>query len=121
MRIGLGLTAGLLALAWASGSSLSAQTESAKAPEGATADTALQVLAPPATAVSRPASGATDPNGFRRPTKVADASPLTAEECTSAGGEVTTNDFSAALCASGKLCVRQDNKGKNHAVCLSVK
>ena len=46
---------------------------------------------------------------------------LTADECTSLGGAVTSNVFSGALCASKQLCVTKDNKGENHAVCLEVR
>jgi hypothetical protein len=116
MRIGLGLIAGSLIVAGAVAPSFSAPRESAKAADSVAADTALQVLAPPAAAVSTPVGGAGDGTGLKRPTKVV---ALTADECTTLGGEVVT-DF-AGICVSGAFCRTTDNTGKKHRVCLSKK
>lgn len=114
MRIWLGLIAGLLALAWVVAPSWSEPVgEKAKTP-GATTAVSRPV---DATATVSIPSGTTDPNGFRRPTKVVDASPLTAAECAHHDGEVVV-DY-AGVCASGFFCRTEDNNGKKHRVCLS--
>lgn len=124
MRIGFGLVAASLALALVVTPSSSAPPgESAKAPEGATAEsppaspeTAIMPPANPPVAVSTP-GGATGGTGFRRPTNVVDATPLTLAECLHHDGEVVA-DY-AGVCASGLFCRTTDNTGKKHRVCLS--
>jgi hypothetical protein len=124
MRYGLAVVAGSLALAWTAASALSAQSEGAKAPPTAAADTNLRAISQhTTTAVSTPAdgtaiapAGAAGANGAKRPTTFVDASALNVKECHNLGGKV---DFASGICPSGFLCKTVDNSGVEHRVCLS--
>jgi hypothetical protein len=101
MRNGFGLAAGLLVLSWFAVAALS--------PPGAKVQVAPNAVAETGKVVR--------PGGLHQSLPVG-ALPLTADECTGLGGSVVTNNFGDALCKSKKLCVRKDNNGQNHAVCL---
>src|SRR4051794_31793253 len=107
MRIGFGLIAGILVLGSLAAASLSAQS-SAPAKVRVQPNAMLDL------------NQAVRPNSAAQSVAPSGASLLTASECSNAGGTVQTNNFSEALCASKKLCVTQDNKGKYHAVCLTA-
>jgi len=118
MRIGFGLAAGAVALTWLLATSSAAQRDTAAAPATAVPEINLQLPAEQMAPVSTPAD-AIAPTGGRRPTRLVEAAPLTADECTTLGGEVVS-DFTG-LCVSGAFCRTTDNTGKKHRVCLSKK
>ena len=105
MRIRLGLAAGLAALALAVGTSWSAPPTQDRPTTAPAATMSAQQLGPGI-------------NGGPRATgPLTRIEALTANECTQLGGSVTTSY--PGICASGKLCVREDNYRKVHAVCLT--
>ena len=116
MRAGFAIVAGSLVLAVGFAVSLPAQAPDSamiqKAPDAAGA--AGKAATP--TAVMQLNTPAKPGDGLQsRPTGT---SALTADECTNMDGEIVSNQYSGALCASKKMCVRTDNKGKTHAMCL---
>lgn len=129
MRYGPGSIAGATILAALAASSTVAQQDNHAPPPTASSEANLQLLQQrTTTAVSTPADGtaavsttfgAADNGALRRPNKAVEASPLTADECTTLGGEVVS-DF-AGVCASGAFCRTTDNTGAKHRVCLSKK
>ncbi|MGN6059384.1 MAG: hypothetical protein ACTHOI_12475 [Sphingomicrobium sp.] len=79
--------------------------------------------APPATTRADPGTGsisAIGPRGGvrRAPDLGPVVSALSASECTNLGGKVYDDIY--GVCASKKVCSTTDNKGANHAVCLSA-
>jgi len=105
MRNGFGLAAGFLVAAWLAAAAFSP-------PPGSKV-----VVSPRATTAG---TGRLPPGSRPKVSLTPGALPLTANECTDLGGTVTNNEWSSGLCASKKLCVRTDNKGVDHAVCLEV-
>ena len=105
MRIGFLMGIGLITLAGAVGVSWSASPGPAKTVTPPTSMTELDRVTKPAGAgVSTP--------------EAPPAGRFTADECTALGGKVGKDP--TGLCASGQLCVRKDNYGKVHMVCLSA-
>ena len=81
--------------------------------------------APPGTPRTAPGTASTSDMGTqprggvrRAPDLGAVASALSASECTNLGGKVYDDIY--GVCASKKVCSTTDNKGGNHAVCLSA-
>ena len=73
--------------------------------------------APPADSVSN--MGALPRGGVRQSVPNGPlTSALNANECGQLGGKVYDDPY--GVCASKKVCSTTDNKGTNHAVCLSV-
>ena len=108
MRVGYGLIAGSLVLAWAVASS------SAQAPKQIDPGQIKPVVAP--ATVSDLRVRPTD--GARLSTPVTTVKTLTADECKNLGGEVKDDPWK--VCASGKVCNRTDNFGKVHNFCLAA-
>lgn len=105
MRIGLGLIAGCGVLVLAVGTSWSAPPTQDKP------------MTAPATTMSAQQIGPGMSGGPRATGVLNKIEALTANECTQLGGSVSTSY--PGICASGKLCVREDNYHKVHAVCLT--
>ncbi len=105
MRAGFGLSAGALVPL------VLAMSLSARPPDSA------QVRVAPSATVDL--GRVVRPQGLQQ-SRPSGASALTADECTGLGGWVVTNGYSDSLCKSKKMCVRQDNNGQSHAVCLEV-
>jgi hypothetical protein len=106
MRFGYALIAGSLVLAWAVGSA------SSQAPKQGT------TVAPPAPTAIRDLR-VRPTEGIRVSVPVTTVQGLTADECKALGGEVQDDNF-YKVCASEKVCIRTDNFGKTHAVCLTA-
>ena len=109
MRIGYGLIAGSLVVAWAVGSA-SSQTP--------TTNTTVspQTVAPPAPPVVsgirvRPLEGG------RLSTSVTTVKTLTEGECTGLGG--TVHDIVAKKCDSGRVCINVASDGTIRALCIT--
>ena len=106
MRIGFLMGIGLMALAGGVGALWSATPDPPKS------------VTPPPTSMTelervtkQAGAGVTTP-------EAPPAGRFTAEECTALGGKVGKDP--TGLCASGQLCLRKDNYGKAHLVCLSA-
>jgi putative hemolysin len=101
MRIGFGLIAGSLALAWALGPTAARPPQSKPiSPPSSASDLRL----PPT-------------NGVQQSSPLAGLSELSVEECKQVGGTVKAD--TAGFCSSGSYCATTDKDGKNHAACLS--
>jgi hypothetical protein len=104
MRTGLGLAAGMAVLALVFGTSGSAGPRQSS-----------PVAAAPTTTVStaRVRPGLTDV----RPGLISTIQALSTSECTQLGGAVVDEDV--RLCDSGSVCVKADQHGTVHRVCIS--
>jgi hypothetical protein len=103
MRVVIALVAGLLILTWAVG------------PSSAGPNPGKAVSAPPQTVSDLRVAPST---GVRQSIPLSGALAMTASDCTDLGGEVRSDTI--GVCASTKVCVRTDNRGATHAVCLSA-
>jgi hypothetical protein len=117
MRAGFAVLTGSLVLAFALADSLSAQ-EAAKLQVTPSAPDAVVAAGKVARAdtVAELSKSVRPTDGLQ--SKPTGTSALTADECTGMDGSIVSNQYSGALCASKKMCVRTDNKGKTHAMCL---
>ena len=104
MRMLVGVIGGLIVVGWAAAPSASAPPAATNAVPGANSVSTLSPKSP---------GGPRLAPGLR-----AVASALSASECTNLGGKVYDDPY--GVCASKKLCNTTDNKGANHAVCLSA-
>ena len=66
--------------------------------------------------IQAPASSSGQATGARRPQERQQSTPLTPAECKQLGGEVGA--AAAGLCATGLYCIKPDNSGKIHSVCI---
>lgn len=104
MRMRVGVMAGLLVLGLAVAPSFSAPPSTTRADPGTGSISAIGV---------QPRGGVR-----RAPDLGPVVSALSASECTNLGGKVYDDIY--GVCASKKVCSTTDNKGANHAVCLSA-